>query len=1203
MDQVRKKDAIEAEWLRNYQLIRNLYLSDMSLNDLVYWLAIFENFTVTKSQLEYRLKKWNISKNIDRDSWRHIDQTISKRKRDGKDSDVLLCGKRVKQSTIEKETNRHRDTSITAHRLPEGHVQSVALSDEIIICTPQAYLNEFEWPESLPWFKLRSKLQEWLSYTQLHITTSEPRESILDFLTSKILLCGHKFGQSQVRRLVPRLAMNLHMGMPEYFPGEHLQTAQIIATGTTKVMIPECLKLIFYQFSNNMASQWEADDFENLYSLISGTGLLSATGSLRRARQQDLTIRAFMDNLFRRLIMFICSTKRAVILENPKALVKWLLSLGQDPNIKFPFFYKTTALERAILSRRVDIIEPLLKAGAVVSRNWGSSNPRSVISFVLPDRIYDNEGAHIIRLLSGHYKFLTAEEMLQAAILLQDERLFDQALGIGADISLPIETLKDDDPIPTMFDLVKEETALSTAAAVSIQATRKIFNLLHHRDGAIKAASFITADVFISAACAVDADVMSFLHEINPIGFMRNARGITPLEVAIKQGHQEAYKLLFKLYRQSNATLLLIPILTNQLDILHYLLANGLDVNVTTKQDDISVCGFLMGKHVLSRIDEHESPTVLELFLSHMSFGDDWNDGIKLLLRSGAFLPAQAILELSSAGHDDLLSAALDAGGDPNIQDSNGVSALALALRGKNTNCVQMLLERGADMQTLIPEVFEALVPDQICNIEGERGGCDPSLRDLFLEHWENIFDTSKDSMLVIDASIIVQHDARLKSAFSELPTYYSPSSLCCAVLVENHWVIDFLLKNRPLQAPHDILEGTAVGLAAMLGNLHLVRRLIAQLHKPETALLPFCAWDSPFFFSSRTGPCITSSHIFWHQRPCGYDNFDGHHGLPTGSPLALAASYQGTAGVLELLSHGYQPDDITWARAFSMGTHDCLKALMDHHLGAGGLQLPLLTLSRFLEYAIRRGMEKTVVWLINSGADINENDVFGPMGRSPVQLAIEVGHLTIAESLLRSGAEVNAAPSVFDGVTALQSAAIMGHIGLANQLLDAGARINARGSRLGGRTALEGAAECGRLDMVELLLHHKALTTGPGRFQFIRAIHFAEGQGHYATAALLRQSREWTDEDTCTCDSMCTGCKYYSLEPRPRGSRCHVCDNGCTQVEYCCDEIHMPEDNCHHCYTKDEESLYDLQMQDKEESKTKEESELEETVVLEEGL
>ncbi|CZR49514.1 uncharacterized protein FPRO_15873 [Fusarium proliferatum ET1] len=1204
MDRARKKDAIEAEWLRNYQLIRNLYLSDMSLNDLVYWLGIFENFTVTKSQLEYRLKKWNISKNIDRDTWRYIDQTINKRKREGNESDVILCGKRVKQSTIEKETNRHRDISMPAQNLSGSCVQSTTLSDQIIICTPQPYLNEIEWPTTLPWFKFRSKLQEWLSYIQLHRTTSEPGGLVMNLLlTSRILLVGYKFDQSQLSHLVPKLAMTLVLGMPEYLPGEHLQTAQIIATGTPQVMMPECLKLIFYKVSNNMVSEWGADDFENLYTLISRTGLLSAIDSLRRARQQDLTIRAFMDNLFRCLIKFICSTKSMVNMENPKTLVKWLLSLGQDPNINFfarP--YVKTALERAIVSRQVDIIEPLLKAGAVVSRNWGSSSPRSVISLVLRDRIYDHEGAHIIRLLSGHYKFLTAKEVLQAAILLQDERLFDQALGIGADISLPIETRKDDDPIPTMLDIVKEETALSTAATVGIQATRNIFHLLHHQDGAVKAASFITADVFISAAYAGDADVISFLHEINPIGFMRNARGITPLEVAIKQGHQEAYQLLFKLYRQSNATLLLIPILTDQLDILQYLLSNGLDVNLTTKWDDIDACEFLVDSRLLGYnflvCDQDKSPTVLELLLRVVSFSHRWNDGIKVLVRSGAFLPAEAILQLSSGGHDDILSSALDAGGNPNIKDPSGDSVLALALRSKNTKCVQILLERGAELQTFTPEVFEALVPDHICNIRGQYRHYDPHLRALLLEHWASIFNTGNDSVLEIDAAIIAQHNSQLQSTFSELPTYYSPSSLCCAVLVENHWVIDFLLKNKPLQAPQDILEGTAVGLAAMLGNLHLVRRLIAQLHKPETALLPFSAWDSPFSFSSSTGLLMTSSRIFWHQRPSDYDKFDGLDGLSTGSPLALAAFYRRTAGFLELLSHGYQPDDITWARAFSLDTHDCLKALMDHHLGAGSLQLPLLTLSRFLEYAIHRGMEKAVVWLINSGADINENDVFGRMGRSPVQLTIELGHLTIAESLLRSGAEVNAAPSVFDGVTALQCAAIGGHIGLAKQLLDAGARVNARGSRMNGRTALEGAAERGRLDMVELLLYHGAITTGLGRFQFLRAIHLAEQEGHHATALLLRQSREWTDEDTHTYDSMCLGCRYYFSEPRPRGQRCRACDNKYTQGRYCCDEIHMPEDNCYHCYTADEELRFDLKLQ-ADESEPDRDGELEEGIKL----
>ncbi|KAH7191402.1 hypothetical protein BKA60DRAFT_626203 [Fusarium oxysporum] len=1001
MDQVRKKDAIEAEWLRNYQLIRNLYLSDMSLNDLVYWLGIFENFTVTfKSQLAYRLKKWKISKKIDCDSWKYIDQTINKRKLEGKESDVLLSGKRVKQSTIEKETYRHHDKSIPARILPESHIQSITLSDQLIICTPQAYVNELEWPETLPWFKFRSKLQQWLSYTQLHRMTSEQRGLVLNLLTSKILLVGDKFDQSQASYLIPRLAMNLVMGMPEYFPGEHLHTAQIIATGTTNVMIPECLKLILYKVSNNMVSTWEADDFENLYTILSKTGLLGATDSLRRARQQDLTIRAFMDNLFRGLIIFICSNKKM--------------------------------------------------AGAVISRR---SNVQSIMIFAFPDRICDSGGEQIIRLFLSHYRDLTTEEILHAAILLHDERLFEQALDNGADVSLPMKTLNYIDT-SGKSSVIGEETELCTAAAVDLHATSAVFDHLQNQNQVIEAASFITPDVFISAARAGNADVISFLHEINPIGFRRNACG--------------------------------------------YLLANCLDVNLTAQQADISACQILVpdgGPYRGFQVFDEDKPlTVLELFLRGISFRDDWNDAIKLLFRSGAFFPAEAILQLSSAGHDDVLSAALDAGGDPNVQYSNGDSALALALRSKSTNCVQLLLERGAKLKILTSEI------------------------------------------------------------------------LCSAVLVENHWVIDFLLKNRSLQAPDNILEGTAVGLAAMLGNIPLVRKLIAQLQKPETALLPFFATFSSFLFSHNEGLQIISSHTFWDRRPNDNDDLGGYtrRRLVEGSPLALAASNRGTAGFSELLSCGYQPDDVTWARAFSTDTLDYLKELMDYNLRVRSLQLPLLTLSPLLRYAIRHEMEAEVDWLIESGADINENDVHQYLGRSPVQYAVALGHLTIAES-----------SAIW--IKPLQGAAIEGHIGLAKQLLDAGARVNARGSRLDGRTALEGAAKRGRLDMVELLLHHKALTTGPGRFQFIRAIHMAEREGHHATAELLRQSREWTDKDTHIYDSMCSRCPYYFSEPRPSGTGCHACNSGYTPGQYCCDEIHMPEDDCYHCYTEDEERHYGL--------------------------
>ncbi|KAF5585094.1 hypothetical protein FPCIR_8452 [Fusarium pseudocircinatum] len=1020
------------------------------------------------------------------------------------------------------------------------------------------------------------------------------------------MLVGHKFDQIQASHLIPRLAMNLVMGMPEYFPGEHLQTAQIIATGTANVMTPECLKLIFYKVSNNIVERWKADDFENLYTILSRTGLLGAIDSLRRARQQDLTIRAFMDNLFRDLIMFICYNKRMVNTENPKTLVKWLFSLDQDPNIEFRTSPIKMALEHAILSRQVDMIELLLKAGAVVGRNLGSSNPRSIMSLVLPHCIWDNEQAHIIRLVLDHYKALTSEEILHAAILLQDERVFEQALEIGANISLPIGTLTVDFT-SVRSSVVKEETALSTAAAVSIHATNKVFDLLQNQSQAIKAASFITADVFISAACAGNADIISFLHKVNPIGFKRNTRGVTPLEVAIKQGHQEACQLLFQLYHQSSATLLLIPILAGRLDILRYLLANGLGVNLTAKQADIDACWVLVPNRCFccefQIYKNDEPPTVLEFFLRGIPFRKDFYDGIKLLVQWGAIFPDEAIIQLSNAGYDDILSAALDAGGDPNVQDKFGGSALAWALRKKNTNCVQLLLERGAELQTLTSEVFEALVPEHVCNIQGECGGYDPCLRALLLKYWTKVFDASKDIMFYIDAALIAQDDARLKSAFSELPTYYSPSSLCSAVLVENHGAIDFLLNNRSLQESQDLLEGTAVGLAAMLGNLPLVRNLVAQLQKPETALLPFYATGSSFKFSYDEGLYITRSQIFWHMASDengGYGAFDS---LSQGSPLALATSYQGTAGVLELLSNGYQPDDITWARAFSADTTDCLKELMGYNLRVRSLQLPLLTLSPLLRYAIQHGMKEAVVWLIEIGADINQNEIVQFMGRSPLQLTIALGHLNIAESLLRSGSNVNAAPSFYGGVTALQITAIEGHIGLTKQLLDAGARVNARGSRGRGRTALEGAAERGRLDMVELLFHHGALTTGPGIFQFIRAIHFAEGEGHHATAALLRRSREWTLEDTHAYDSMCATCRYYFSEPRPSGKLCHACDGGYTRGRYCCDEIHVPENDCCHCYTEDEESIFKLKIQEEEESESEEEIDKEEGVESEEGL
>ncbi|KAM5381194.1 hypothetical protein ACJZ2D_003110 [Fusarium nematophilum] len=984
MDQGRRQRLTEAEWLRHYSFIRRLYLLDVSLKDLTTLLHALEDFPVTKAQLEYKLKQWNISKNIDGDLWRSIDRCIGKRKRQGKESDVFHCGKRVKQSTIDKETYRHRDKSIIAPDLPRSPPESFPISNQIVVCTPQPYATE--------------------------------------------------------------------------------------------------------------------------------------------------------------------------------SLVKWLLSSGQDPNTRFLRMNRlSTPLEQAILSRRLNTIEQLLVAGADLKITFEYSPHQSLLSLVLRNRVCTDEGTRIVKMLLQHCKTLRPEEVLHAAIRLQDWNLLEEALERGADFPVAVQT-QSYLPEFEKTDLVYKETALSAAAAVGIDATRSVFSRLQIQHQSIGAASFVTPDVFISAACAGNTDIISYLHEVNPVGGLANQHGITPLQVAVKEGHLEACQLLFQLYRESSATLLFIASCSDQLDILRYFLASGVDVNTTILSDDEAACKFLLWfRDVASfrhQITQSQSPTALEL-LVHNALCIDHQDAIEILVRSGASLPTDAIAKFSTDGLDQLLSAALDSGGDPNAQASYGASALECAVRGGHLNCVELLLERGAELHLSTPGVLEALLPTHVCHIDGIPPRGNPCLKALLLAHGAGAMNIGEGGGSHVEAAIVAQDDAQLKTAFSELPTYYSPSALCSAVLIGSDWVIDVLLANRPSQAQHDPLEGTAIGLAAKSGNLTLVRKLVTQLQKPETALLPFLRFhrSSPFSFSRMLGLIASDEIFFWHNKRGDFGQ---------GSPLALAASCQEIDGFLELIRHGYHSDSTTWARVVGMGASECLKALMDYNQRTGSLPPPPLAPTLFLEYAIEKGMEEVVLCLIKSGTDTNGHDRLERVSRSPFQLAIQLGHSKIVDHLLQAGASINAPPSFYRGATPLQIAAIEGYVGLAKQLLDAGARVNARGARERGRTALEGAAENGKLDMVELLLDHGALTVGPGRSQFIRAIQFAERNGYGVTAALLRRSREWTDEDSHM---------YETVRP--------LCEKCPSQVpwydpdRYCCDEIHRSGDGCIHDYTESEERRY----------------------------
>ena len=120
---------------------------------------------------------------------------------------------------------------------------------------------------------------------------------------------------------------------------------------------------------------------------------------------------------------------------------------------------------------------------------------------------------------------------------------------------------------------------------------------------------------------------------------------------------------------------------------------------------------------------------------------------------------------------------------------------------------------------------------------------------------------------------------------------------------------------------------------------------------------------------------------------------------------------------------------------------------------------------------------------------------------------------MEMIEFLLDQGADINAAPALVGGLTALQGAAISGDLVLAQLLLEKGADVNAARSFKDGRMAIEGAAEHGRLDMVQLLLNAGAngntwLGTG-----FADAISLAKGNEHFAIATLLEEEQRKLDE------------------------------------------------------------------------------------------
>ncbi len=110
-------------------------------------------------------------------------------------------------------------------------------------------------------------------------------------------------------------------------------------------------------------------------------------------------------------------------------------------------------------------------------------------------------------------------------------------------------------------------------------------------------------------------------------------------------------------------------------------------------------------------------------------------------------------------------------------------------------------------------------------------------------------------------------------------------------------------------------------------------------------------------------------------------------------------------------------------------------------------------------------GHKETADYLIGAGAPVNASS-YNPLKVTPLHSAVAGNHLSVAELLMKCGADPNLRQS--GGFTPLHAAAQNGNVDLLRMLLINGADLRIQNDE--GKTALDMAKEAGHTDAVEYL-------------------------------------------------------------------------------------------------------------------------------------
>ncbi|KAF5649896.1 Sex-determining fem-1 [Fusarium sp. NRRL 25303] len=953
--------------------------------------------------------------------------------------------------------------------------------------------------------------------------------------------------------------------MPEWYPEEHVRTAQTLLTGPASDSSAECFKVMVYMMSNSMATHRQFPFFADLTKI----GKIELRDHFRKLRKESPTIQSFLENVFQFEIevgVLACSNET----DAPRfETLTSLLELGLDPDYPCYTYQRDgappgTPIQHATRAGCLELIQLLLRFQARVDRTHVSDKRDAFVNLALDAPCSNSRKLRVLAVLFEH-GFLNKDEMVRAAIELHDEGAILSILDCGIDVTnYESSWLHEEDR--SGLQISESYIARPSVLMMAVQAGGRIANLmLDHLSLKGQSSPSALADAYIAAAYGGHHDIMLRLDAMHTSELACNKGGITPLQAAVVGGNPTVCKHILERQGGSTASLILVAAILLNLQVLQLLIEYGGDPNALICTHDIqlydyfNICQYRDGDSGILKLsdnrkfihshDGHPTP-VFSMLMQSTSDPDFLEVSVLGLIDNGATIPRSEMATFSRFCFHEYLKAALEAGGNPNDVDEKGDTMLQCALNNDFTDgqdgqamkrllSVELLIKAGAKLTG--GEVVRAIYLREW------------SLVSFLLQNGGNLNDVDDTGRGCLEAEIEAQNDRTLQDVLEaqELPIDAGPF---CASLQKGDWaLVRRLLKRAHKPTSCHLVEGTAVGLAARAGQLDILDKLLARFTDPSVlslARIPEHIFASDVYSVTKGKGWVAG---FWRRAT--------DRCFSVGSPLALVASGGNTCGFGELLRRGCKMDSLSWTLvAHSMCSSEYLQLLKEFSCGLGNATEYGKRLRTPLRSAITHGKFDLAQYLVEVGADVDEYDIFESGCTSPLQCAINWGHIEVATYLLEKEANINAPPAFEKGATALQFTAIGGHIGLARQLIELGARINARGSGKDGRSALEGAAEHRRLDMLALLVHHGAVTTGPGRQQLINSVSFAQQMAHITAAEWLKKNCGWCDEDQRQLEFVNPNADY------PVGE--------CIRA-YCCDEYHGNDTQCVYHYTEEQKQIH----------------------------